>query len=224
MRVCVVTIMHVAIFSQAMEYISITPCVDEPMGYMWAPPWCAKGKRLERVARHGVKRLVKRLKVKVHPYIRCHMRPMTTAGVDYSYCSRMVFEEIAVLATQEYLDTKRSAAARPVARPFAAPPAPPPPPPPMSLELPLVQSLELDPLLPLKTDMWDDAELEKVALCTSLARSGREMDMMMYLESCSSSRARGQQGSSCTYGAPCTSGALQVRGDDPPKGLQSSVM
>ena len=70
---------------------------------------------------------------------------MTTAGVDYSYCSRMVFEEIAVLATQEYLDTKRSAAARPVARPFAAPPPPPPPPPPpMSLDplLPLVQSLE----------------------------------------------------------------------------------
>ena len=246
MRVCVVTIMHVAIFSQAMEYVSITPCVDEAMGYTWAPPWCAKGKRLERVARHGVKRLVKRLKVKVHPYIRCHMRPMTTAGVDYSYCRMMVFEEIAVLATQEYLDTKRSAAARPVARPFAAPPAPPPPPPPMSLELPLVQSLELDPLLPLKTDDAElekvalctalarctsaamqkrgDAELEKVALCTSLARSGREMDMMMYLESCSSSRARGQQGSSCTYGAPCTSGALQVRGDDPPKGLQSSDM
>ena len=60
MRVCVVTIMHVAIFSQAMEYISITPCVDEPMGYMWAPTWCAKGKGLERVDRHGVKRLVKR--------------------------------------------------------------------------------------------------------------------------------------------------------------------
>ena len=104
--------MHVAIFSQAMEYVSLGPCVE------WAPPWCAKGKRLERDSRHGLKRLVKRLKVKAHPYIRWHMRPFH-GSLDYSYCSMMVFEEFCVLAIEE-LETNRSAAARPVARPFAA--------------------------------------------------------------------------------------------------------
>ena len=134
--------MHVAIFSQAMEYVSLEPCVDEAMEYTWAPPWCAKGKRLERDSRHGLKRLVKRLKVKAHPYIRWHMRPFH-GSLDYSYCSMMVFEEFCVLAIEE-LETNRSAAARPVARPFAAEARASHEAAPMSLDplLPLVQSLE----------------------------------------------------------------------------------
>ena len=44
-----------------MKYVSLGPCAE------WAPPWCAAGKRLERDSRHGLKRLVKRLKLKAYP-------------------------------------------------------------------------------------------------------------------------------------------------------------
>ena len=99
----------------------------------------------------------------------------------------------------------------------------------LSPVLPLVQSLELDPSLPLETD----AELEKVApdrfdesvlLVQSLA-----LRQEMLKRACCSTRGddppKGLQSSDMMMSLEsCSSGALQVRGDDPPKGLQSSVM